>query len=264
MEIFVSFHGNVNFKDINPMHVGESKCQPNHFWGPGYRDHWLIHYVVSGKGVFVHDDEIFHLSAGDCFIIKPGELNFYQADEKNPWHYIWFSFDANVQLPDIMYNNIIRSCGLGNIFVSTMRELKNINSKEPYFASRIWQLISAFHEMEGKISTPNYVEIAKAYIESEFSQNIKISDLASRLNLDRTYFSTLFKSKIGKSPQQYLAEVRLSKAKELMTKYNLAPSVVATSVGYADIFSFSRMFKRHFGISPTEYIENNKQQKASF
>ena len=262
MQIYVNSIGDSRYKDINPMNLGESRCKPNHFDGPGYRDYWVMHYVVSGKGVFVYDNQVYNLSAGDCFIIKPKELYFYQADEKEPWHYIWFCFEAFVDLPVIMKNShVIHSHEIGNIFVTTIKEIKNTTSKISYFNSQFWRLITVFEEMEGKNYSPNYVEIAKSYIENEYSKDVKIREIAVRLRLDRTYFSTLFKKETGISPQQYLTEMRLSRAKDLMANYNLSPSVVATAVGYSDIFSFSRMFKRHFGISPTEYICSNEKSE---
>ena len=58
---------------------------------------------------------------------------------------------------------------------------------------------------------------------------------------------------MGKSPQAYLVEFRLTKAAELMGLYDYKPGEAATSVGYHDLFNFSKMFKKKFGISPTEY-----------
>ena len=55
----------------------------------GLKPHYLIHYVLSGKGHFRFHDKEYRLEAGYGFLIQPNELAFYQADAKDPWSYLW-------------------------------------------------------------------------------------------------------------------------------------------------------------------------------
>ena len=91
----------------------------------------------------------------------------------------------------------------------------------------------------------------------EYADGITVAEIAQRLNLNRSYLSTIFKEQTGCAPQTYLTTLRMEKAIELMTKYGMKPSVVALSTGYADIYNFSRMFKRYTGMSPRAYLEKN-------
>lgn len=85
--------------------------------------------------------------------------------------------------------------------------------------------------------------------------------MAKSLNLDRSYFSTIFKKQTGKSPQQYLIDYRLEKAAQDMIVYGCTPTDAAISCGYSDIFNFSRMFKKKFGMAPQHYkMEVQKKQ----
>ena len=92
-------------------------------------------------------------------------------------------------------------------------------------------------------------------------RDVSIGELAGKLNLNRSYFSTLFRKKTGKSPQQYLTDYRMGCACQLMTEHGYSPGKAALSTGYPDIFSFSRMFKKHFGVFPREYSRRQTEKE---
>lgn len=73
---------------------GLQSCAPNHSWGPGVRDHFLIHFVLSGKGKYVCEGKEYDLKAGDMFLIKPSQVVSYIADENDPWEYYWVGFNG--------------------------------------------------------------------------------------------------------------------------------------------------------------------------
>ena len=64
---------------------GCSRTESLHSFGPASKPHYLIHYVLDGRGVFRFHDKEYRLEAGYGFLIQPNELAFYQADEKEPW-----------------------------------------------------------------------------------------------------------------------------------------------------------------------------------
>ena len=63
-------------------------------WGPGVRDHYLIHLVVAGKGVYQVNGALHTLQEGDLFLAKPNQLITYAADETDPWEYYWVGFNG--------------------------------------------------------------------------------------------------------------------------------------------------------------------------
>ena len=105
----------------------------------------------------------------------------------------------------------------------------------------------------------DYIEKALHCINAEYMTDISVAQLAERLNLDRCYFSTLFSKQVGVSPSQYLMNLRLDRARELMLRHDQSPSVAAASVGYTDIYNFSKMFKKKYGTSPRRYIREHQQ-----
>ena len=77
---------------LSVYNVGFQKCESLHQWGPGMRDHYLIHYVLSGKGYYQTEGKIFPLYPGDVFLVYPYVEVTYYADKKEPWEYYWAGF----------------------------------------------------------------------------------------------------------------------------------------------------------------------------
>ena len=86
-----SYTDNVELSIFN---CGHEYCQPGHTWGPGVRDHYLIHLVVAGKGVYQVNGASHTLQEGDLFLAKPNQLITYAADETDPWEYYWVGFNG--------------------------------------------------------------------------------------------------------------------------------------------------------------------------
>ena len=86
-----SYTDNVELSIFN---CGHEYCQPGHTWGPGVRDHYLIHLVVAGRGVSQVNGSSYTLQEGDLFLAKPNQLITYAADETDPWEYYWVGFNG--------------------------------------------------------------------------------------------------------------------------------------------------------------------------
>ena len=80
---------------LSVYNVGYQLCDAGYQWGPGIRDHYLIHYVISGKGTYEVNHETHSLSAGDAFLVYPNTEIIYRADAKTPWEYAWVGFTGS-------------------------------------------------------------------------------------------------------------------------------------------------------------------------
>lgn len=242
-----------HFRDVNPVDCGWERCEPSHSFGPTARMYWLLHYVVSGSGVFESGGVGRPVRAGQMFVIRPLETTFYQADDRDPWEYIWIGFTSALTLPaPLREQAVVQHSGLSSIFSSVLRLEAMTQGRELYLCGRIFQLLSLLSERQP--SENDYVEQARTYLASNYMMDISIAGLAGQLGLNRSYFSTLFRQRTGLSPQQYLLKCRMEHAQELLCGYGFSPGEAALAVGYPDIFAFSRMFKRYYGFSPSEAI----------
>ena len=77
---------------LSVYNVGYQKCEPEYQWGPGVRDHYCIHHILSGSGYYSTGKVSCRLSEGDTFILYPGVELEYRADRDEPWEYAWAGF----------------------------------------------------------------------------------------------------------------------------------------------------------------------------
>ena len=240
----------LNYKGLNPVQFGFENCEKSHSFGPAVRSHWLIHYIVSGYGVFKIEDREYALGAGEMFIIPPFIETYYKADPKNPWEYIWIGFTSDSNLPSALPDTIRCSEAL-RIFTSMKKSEKLSGGKSAFLSGKLWELFSVL--LENKTEKEDYVQSSLDLIHSEYEKPITVEEIAKRINLDRRYFSHLFKKKIGVSPKEYLISYRMNIASSLIKDKGVSISVAAYSVGYSDVFQFSKIFKSRYGVSPSEY-----------
>ena len=252
---------NKHYKEINPTVCGRENCARGHFYGPAVRGYWLLHFVVSGKGMFRTSRGEYSLGKNDIFIIRPHEITYYEADSDEPWEYVWIGFESSLDLPSrLTENDVLYAPFLAEIFrgaVSARDVSEGGKGFEAFLCSKIWEIVSRFEETEAHLSpvAGDYVRAAVNMMENEYHSGITVEDIAERLHLNRSHFSTTFKRVTGRSPREYLMSLRMKKAAELLCIKGLGVTVTAASVGYPDVFSFSRAFKNRYGVSPSEYIK---------
>lgn len=123
------------------------------------RDHFLIHYILSGKGLFEVGHKTYYLEKGQGFLICPGTVTFYKADTYNPWIYTWVGFHglnaesylkrANLTIdhPIFFYES---EQGLETIFKRLVETKSLKKSKDLMFTSLLYHLISLLIDALGK------------------------------------------------------------------------------------------------------------------
>ncbi len=245
---------------LNPVLFGYENCSPLHCYLRTKRTCWLLHYVVSGFGTFEIGGQVYTVTPGQIFVIPPFVETFYQADEREPWSYIWIGFTADRDLPTPLPPVV--DCPAAGVVFERMKACSRMkNGRNAYLCGCLWELFSLF--METGQPEDGAVEKALACMSYEYMTGITVGDIARRLNMDRSYFTKRFRQKMGVSPGKYLFTLRMERAADLMMRQGETPSRAAGAVGYGDLYTFSRMFKRHFGLSPREYLRAKKEEEGA-
>ena len=237
--------------DVTPLFYGGEDCSPGHSYGPAVRDCYLLHYVMEGKGTFLQGGEVHSVVKGDIFVIHPGEVTTYQADQQDPWRYVWLGFACGEELP-FMQEPVLRQMPVKHLFayIGDHAEEQGLDGKIFSLTHELLWILSRSARKDLRPGS-RYAEYLKAYIDSGYMHGISMEEIAGRLHVDRRYLTALFRERYGQSPQNYLTEYRLAKADSFL-KQGHSVSEAASMAGFSDIANFSRRYKLKFGVSPSK------------
>ncbi|MBE7043510.1 MAG: AraC family transcriptional regulator [Ruminococcaceae bacterium] len=233
--------------DFSPVEFGQQDCKPCHSYGPHIRNHYLIHYVCSGMGTFESPRGKYTVTQGKAFLIRPGEVCKYTADEKQPWQYIWIGFVGNMASSFDHISDVFEADGL--IFEEMEGVFRYSSCQSAYLSACLLKLYCSLFDQKER---PDYINQVIGYLNIHYSENVKIGKIANQLGIDRKYLSRIFKQKTGNTMQQFLIQKRVSEGKKLLAS-GFHVEETALMVGYGDSFSFSKAFKKICGMSPKVY-----------
>ncbi len=257
-------------RDVLVYYSGAEKCRRGHRWGPLARDHYVIHAVSAGAGVFYYGQQRWELAAGDLFLIRPGIRTEYAADRESPWEYAWLAFnglqaEALVQTAGFHSRPALRSAAAvermtaGRARLAEAAQLPAV-SRQLAEAAVLYEILAVLvrenREREAAAATEKsnsnaHIQQAVDFIDRNFSREISVGELAAYVGLDRSHLSHLFARILNTSPSAYIQTRRLMKARELLLNTTLSVKEIAYSCGFTDPLYFSRCFKKIHGCTPT-------------
>ncbi len=263
--------GGVKFRDFRFCNCGYEESDPGQGFGPAIKNHYVLHYVLSGCGVFGTNDRQYAVTRGEAFLICPDERAYYRADTDDPWSYLWVGFDGDkaeeylremkllgVKKPVFRIRN---GFALKQIVTEMLKcnhsGLDNEFALQGLFC-RFFSVVSVEVTGRGKKAEESgrqnyYIKKAITFIRDNYSNGINVSDVSEYVGLNRSYLFTLFQEHLGISPQKYLSNFRLERACELLQATNYSIEDISYSCGYRDPLVFSKAFKKLYGVSPLKY-----------
>ena len=259
---------------LSVYNVGFQNCDPLCQWGPGIRDHYLIHYIISGKGYYKVNNRTYTLVAGDTFLVYPNTEVLYYADENEPWEYAWVGFtgsDASLilQATDFSVQSpVIHQTALGERIHRQLLHIYDARGNEFEHAvemtGRLYTMLAMFMHGASKTSehntSANYVQKGIEYISANYSYNITVEDIADYVGLSRSHLFRSFENILGQSPKEYLTDFRMRQACYLLEHSSLSITAIANSIGFDNSLYFSKTFHKFKGIAPKEYRALHKCQ----
>ncbi len=267
-------HANlISYIDLSLYYFGSQECERGHSFGPAVKEHFKIHYIHKGKGIFRIGDKTFSLKQGQGFVICPGTVVYYAADKEDPWTYSWVAFNGR-SAPEYLKRSGVasehpiftyeRDEAIAQCFEEMLAANTNLKSRDLRLQSLLCNFFAILIDnSEVKLIKDKSVSLKTGYvsrviefIQAHYSNKISISELAGHVYLSEKYLSAIFKEETGIPIQRYIVNYRLNKACDMMKDKRLSIGDISRSVGYEDPLLFSRMFKKLKGVSPRLYSKN--------
>lgn len=261
------------FVDLNLYQCGWEQTKPLQAWGPYVRNHYLFHYVISGRGVLMVNEKEYLITAGHGFLIEPGHITIYRADETEPWEYTWIEFDGlrvreSLRTAGIsMSNPVYTPAGQGAARLLREQMLYIVEHHEDsptrlvgqgfLFLDQLVQSSSHKQTHSEKRLRDFYIKEAMSFIELNYRRDISVEDIAGACGLNRSYFGKLFRTAMGEPPQTFLLRYRMNVAAQMLRESRMPIGEIAVCVSYENQLHFSRAFKGVYGVSPREYRQTH-------
>lgn len=252
--------------------VGRSDTMSGHRYGPAVRPYYLIHYILSGSGIFKVNNVAYHLHARQGFLIEPNYRTTYIADTETPWSYVWLGFtgkSAAVWIDQLNLSetspvfNSDESYGLANcvneiLALDSMTPENNLRALSCLFRFLSYIATGTIADVQQiKLKQNPYVTAAIHHV-SHHLTTVTVDSLAQSVNVNRSYLTDLFKQNLDLTPSEYIRNFRITQARHLLESSELSIDQVAEHCGYQRTNSFTRVFKRTYGISPRQYRQQSK------
>ena len=233
------------------------------------KNEYALWIIQSGSLTIEYARKKYTLSAGDVFFFYPQVL--YHATSSEGCSFIFIHFDAvigsNYQaLHFYPFDGYYSSEKIAASLSTVVSSVASFHKEEPFSEMNLHGSLMLFlstimkmkYKQKGDSSTISHksalarLQPVLIYINHHLAEPIYIHELASSINLSEKYFITFFKNTMGTTPINYITEVKMKKALAYLHEQHYSVKEVATLVGYSDIYTFSKAFKKIYGVSPSK------------
>ena len=230
---------------------------------------YLFFLVEKGSGTLEYDGRTYPLSGGDCVFLDCRRPYSHRTSE-DLWTLKWAHFYG----PNMngIYEKYVERGGAPcfhsrnpETYISILDRLYEIASSNAYIRDmKIYETLTSLltHLMEESwnpsgsphsASRRRDLQNVKEYLDQNYQKKISLDGLAELFYINKFYLTRIFREQFGLSINSYLAQVRITHAKQLLRFTDLPVEKIAHECGMSDANSFSRMFKRVEGVTPGEY-----------
>ncbi len=275
-DVYYSYLSSSYVFPITPLVIGFERCRKTK--GPIHSDKacYILHCILSGSGFVKRQGQLYEVKEGNFFILPPHSDVVYYPNKDNPWSYIWIEFGGST-----VKTLLDKTSYSENLFVfedDKNHMLKRSLIEMIYKDNTLYDdeeslLITSYLLKTFSFLLKNYpknqktniskrentlIQIEK-YLAAHFDDpNLSMEEVAKVFSFSQSYLTRLFKSEAGITPIQYVNELRMKRAIELLALQSFTIDQIAEAVGYDNQFYFTKRFKKYYGVPPSKYKQKNR------
>ena len=213
---------------------------------------WGLSLCIDGQITYIQNGREYICAEGCAVILPKGGTYFIKRDKSGTFPLI--NFDCLDFLCDTVTVVPVRNA---EELIADYERMKKLFC----FDENRAQIFSIFYGMLHKLRSDNIPRELLGgvrLINSDYCDaSITNKKLAAECNISEVYFRKLFTKHFGISPKQYIIDLRIQKAKQLLTEGVMSVSVISEKCGFSNPYHFCSLFKQHTGVTPSEYRKAN-------
>ncbi|MNI24730.1 Arabinose operon regulatory protein [compost metagenome] len=234
------------------------------------QDFYMMTYVRKGSAKLRVKDQIYVIQPGTVIFIPPHLEHDQYKDSDEETEFLWWHFTYKIQnVIDVLpFLQIPYIYPLNNPkkFEAVFDEFMLSKNRDGYIPNIILQKAKSLELLYllldnaiGKVDSVDTYQPSHSFLSillkivSQPEASFSLPDLAKELHMNPTYVSNHFKEMFGKSPILLHREIKIAKAKSLLEIQGMNITEISFSLGFNDIQTFTRLFKKYTGISPSQY-----------
>lgn len=226
-------------------------------------------YIIEGSGYFVSEScKKTRVTAGTMIQLFPGEWHLYHPDPETGWVEYWIGFrganiDKRIEMGFFPINEPLHKIGVSETIIRLYDDVIKFVEKEntgyqQLISGIVLHILGAVYYKRTNRAYANNVIVdkinkARMIMRDNIENPVSPENIAKELGLGYSWFRRVFKQYTGTSPSQYQLQLKLIKAKELLSGSGLRISEVAYAVGFDSVSQFSSFFKNKEKITPSEF-----------
>ncbi len=225
----------------------------------GAAEHIFI-LCSQGEGIVEIDHKSYRIYPMSYIVIPRRTPHVYYANNDHPWSIYWFHFNDDIEidpgeklLSALPYNFIVAA------FQLLLNEDFHARKSLAYLELTYQYIRETMRPDDHKPIINEHVELAMQYIKEHIVETIALQDIATYCHLSVSQLSHLFKTHLQTSPFSYFLKLKVEYAANLLVMTNLTIKDIAQRLSIEDPFYFSRLFKRHMGVSPLNFKRHNRR-----
>lgn len=261
--LYTDDFNNISGLHVSTQRIGNIKAHRHEFYE--------LEFILEGETVCIINGETYHLQEGDFVFITPLDVHSYTpvGNQKTLFATVHFHLEN-------LHNDFTMLSELSTSIIRKDAQIKeafeiliNGQKDEPFqylMYRNILERIMILFLQKGEHDIPHYVpkEITYAlgYINSHFSMPLTLDSISQMCQYSPSYFCKQFKQYTGKRFIEYLTEVRIKHARNMLINQKLSVTQISYECGFGSTRNLHRIFRRKYGCSPVEYLKRFKDSKG--
>lgn len=242
-------------KALYALNYGTTSNGENIFF---YNSSKILNYVISLDSKFLERKLKNLIVANDIPGIREVIYDVFEENNEIPNVYKYYLSFAFLDMHSSIERDLEISSIENSLIIEDLQNEYSLEALKSFFVSIYAFSSEVYNNQRQKDSNILAEKMLKCIEENYHNPDFSISDLAESIKYSPSYASSLFKSHLGDNFTQFLLNYRIEKSRELLDNTDLKINDVSTRAGFATYNNFARMFRKKYGISPSDY-KSNKQ-----